>query len=260
MNPQDPAIILKDFSFAYGPEKPAFMHRLSLEIPGRAVTAILGPNGSGKTTMLHLLLGRLVPSEGELLLAGKPRSRIPTRELKRLIGLVPQEETVPFDLSVLEYVLLGRAPHLGLLERPGEQDRRRARDALDTTGLGALEHRPVTSLSGGERQLAAIARALTQETAILLLDEPTSHLDLANTRRVLKVMQLLGASDKTVVFTTHDPNAAATFADHLILLREGEVLAAAPLREAFTPEYLSLTYGVKVEVLRIGNRSLVLPL
>ena len=260
MNPQDPAIILKDVSFAYGPEKPAFMHRISLELPGRAVIAILGPNGSGKTTMLHLLLGRLIPSEGELLLSGRLRSRIPTRELKRLIGLVPQEETIPFDLSVLEYVLLGRAPHLGLLELPGEQDRRTARDALDTAGLGALEHRSVTSLSGGERQLTAIARALTQETSMLLLDEPTSHLDLANTRRVLKVMRRLRQRDQTVLFTTHDPNTAAAVADHVILLRGGEVLAAAPLREAFTPENLSLTYGVEVEVLRIGNRSLVLPL
>lgn len=258
MTPHGPAIILKGISFSYGPERPAFMQRISLKIPGTAVTAILGPNGSGKTTMLHLLLGRLVPHEGELLVEGRPRSRIPKRDLRRLIGLVPQEETIPFDLSVLEYVLLGRAPHLGLLEVPGEQDRWVACQALDTAGLGALENRPVTSLSGGERQLATIARALAQETAILLLDEPTSHLDLANTRKVLKVMQLLGARGKTVVFTTHDPNAAAAVADHMILLRGGEVIATAPLQEAFTPELLSLTYGMEVEVLRIGNRSLVL--
>ena len=116
----------------------------------------------------------------------------------------------------------------------------------------------VPSLSGGERQLVTIARALAQETTILLLDEPTSHLDLANRRRVLKVMRVLGDMGKTVLFTTHDPNAAAAVADYAVMLRDGRILAAAPVREAFTSRNLSDTYGVDVEVIQIENRPVVL--
>jgi iron complex transport system ATP-binding protein len=260
MSPSGHAILLKGISFGYGTAGPVVLEDVSMEIPPRSVTAILGPNGSGKTTLLSLLLGLLVPRKGDILLAGKSKDQYSSREMKQLIGLVPQEESIPFDLSVIEYVLLGRAPHLRLLALPKEADLRIAFESLETIGLAGLQDRLLPSLSGGERQLVTIARALAQETTILLMDEPTSHLDLANRRRVLQVMRALGDMGKTILFTTHDPNAAAAVADHAIMLRGGRVLAAAPVGEAFTSKNLSDTYGVGVEVIQIGNRPIVVPM
>jgi iron complex transport system ATP-binding protein len=178
--------------------------------------------------------------------------------MSRLMGLVPQDEYIPFDLSVLEYVLLGRAPYLDLLERPSSGDRQFSYVSLVTAGIASLQKRPVPSLSGGERQLTTVARALAQQPAILLLDEPTSHLDLANARRILHVLSSLKAAGKTIVLTTHDPNAAAAIADYVILLRGGRVLSSGRATETMSAENLSATYGVKVEVLHVKGRPLVL--
>jgi iron complex transport system ATP-binding protein len=235
------------------------MEDVSLGIPRQSVVAILGPNGSGKTTLLHLILGLLKPARGEILFFGRPRSDITSFELRRQLGLVPQEERIPFDLSLLEYVLLGRAPHLNLLQLPGDTDRRIALHAIQTVGLSGLEARSVPSLSGGERQLASIARALAQGTDILFLDEPTSHLDLVNTKRILDVMVSLGRAGKTVVFTTHDPNAASIVADRVVLLREGRIMAAGRLKDVFSPENLTRTYGIDIKVMFIEERPFLIP-
>lgn len=252
------AISLNKLSFGYNPAAPDVLRDVSLEIPARTVTAILGPNGSGKTTLLHLLLGLLTPRSGRVILGDRPHGDYTRRELSRLVGLVPQSEHVPFDLSVIEYVLLGRAPYLGLLELPQEYDRQIALQSLEAAGVVALRERTVPSLSGGERQLATVARALAQEPRILLLDEPTSHLDLKNTRRVLGVLRTLCDNGRTVVFTTHDPNAAASLADHVVLLREGCVLAAGPTEQVLNSQYLTETYDVEVEVVRLNGRLWVL--
>jgi iron complex transport system ATP-binding protein len=258
MNKKKPAIELNNVFFRYGPGEPRVLDNVSAEIPPNAITALLGPNGSGKSTLLHLLLGLLIPEEGSILVLGRVHQDYSRREMSKIIGLVPQEEHVVFDLNVLEYVLLGRAPYLDLLEIPKKEDRQLAREALETAGIGALEKRPVPSLSGGERQLVTVARALAQQPAILLLDEPTSHLDLANARRILGVLRLLKQTDKTIILTTHDPNAAAALADKIILLRAGKILAAAPPSIALTSEHLSSIYGVQVEVSEIQGRPYVL--
>ncbi|MFH0881318.1 MAG: ABC transporter ATP-binding protein, partial [Lentisphaerota bacterium] len=144
-------ISMSGVQFGYDPEQPAVLRDLSLEMPAGSLTAILGPNGGGKTTLLHLLLGLLTPQAGTLHIAGQQPSRYSRRELSRIIGLVPQQEHIPFDFSLLDYVLLGRAPYLGALDQPGAEDRRCALKALETTGLGSLRERAVTTLSGGER-------------------------------------------------------------------------------------------------------------
>ncbi len=252
------AIALQGVSFRYGPQEPLVLRDVSMDIPAGAITALLGPNGSGKSTLLHLLLGLLPAEQGQIQLLGRSQGQYTRRELSRVLGLVPQDEHVAFELSVLEYALLGRAPYLNLLELPQERDRELARQALVTAGIAALERRTVPSLSGGEKQLATVARALAQEPMILLLDEPTSHLDLANARRILSVLRALRANGKSMVLTTHDPNAAAAVADHVILLRAGQVLAAGPTSLVLTSEHLSATYGVEVEVLQVRGRPLVL--
>lgn len=252
------AIAFKDLTFNYGDSSSFSLDRFTLDIPGCAVTALLGPNGSGKTTLLHLMMGLLRTEDGEISLYGRPRNKYPARSLRQLIGFVPQDEEIPFDLNLLEYVILGRAPHLGLLELPGEKEHEKAGNAIDTTGMSTLLYRSVPSMSGGERQMASIARVLAQETEILLLDEPTSHLDIANTKRVLDLMRLLSRRDKTIIFTTHDPNAAASIADYVVLMREGSVLNSGPLRSVLTSKNLSSTYGIDVQVMDGTGRLIVM--
>jgi iron complex transport system ATP-binding protein len=251
-------ISLKDLRFSYNGAGQTVLQDLSLEIPAAAVTVILGPNGSGKTTLLFILLGLLAPQAGTILIEGRGRGDYSRRALSQLMGLVLQEEHLSFDLSVLEYVLLGRAPYLGLLEMPGEADRRVALEALETTGLTALRDRPLPSLSSGERQLATVARALAQKPRILLLDEPTSHLDLGNRSRVLGVVRALADEGVAVVMTTHDPNAAAAVADYVVLIRQGQTVAAGPVEEVLISRHLSATYGLPVEVTRVRGRPVVL--
>ncbi len=253
------ALALRGVSFAYAPGGPEVLSDVSLEVATGSITAVLGANGSGKTTLLRLLLGLLRPTSGAVEVEGRPQRDYSRRDLSQRVGLVPQSEPVAFELSVLEFALLGRAPHLGLLDLPGETDRALALEALERVGLAALKHRAVPTLSGGEAQLATIARALVQQSAILLSDEPTSHLDPANTRRVLEVLRMLGREGRTVVFTTHDPNLAAAIADRAVLLRDGRVLAAAPTAEALTTGRLSATYGMEVEVVQLRGRPLVVP-
>jgi iron complex transport system ATP-binding protein len=253
-------ISLSHLSFRYNGAGKAVLRDLSLEIPAGAITAILGPNGSGKTTLLRLLLGVLRPQQGTIWLAGRPQGSFSRRELSQLVGLVPQDEHIPFDFSILEYVLMGRAPYLGPLEMPGETDCQVALAALDTAGLGHLQDRPLPTLSGGERQLATVARALAQKPRILLLDEPTAHLDLGNKGRILEVMRALAAEGVTQVFTTHDPNLAASAAGFAVLMRHGQILDTGPTEAVLTQEKLSATYSVPVQVFLVeGRRVILLP-
>ena len=257
MTSRSAIIALHDIQFSYDGPANAVLHNLSLEIRANTVTAILGPNGSGKTTLLHLIMRMLQPQAGTIMLDNRAQGAYSRRALSRLLGLVPQEESTPFDFSVLEYVLLGRAPHLGMLETPGEKDYHAALEALETVGLLSLRERSVTSLSGGESQMATLARALVQESRILLLDEPTAHLDLGNRNRILNVMRTLADNGVTVIFTTHDPNAASAVADDVILVREGTLLAYGSTPAVLNAENLTATYDVPVEVIAVHGRPLV---
>ena len=247
-----------DLSYSYNGAQPTVLRNLSLDIPAGTVTAILGTNGSGKTTLLRLLLGVLPPQLGTIRMAGRPLHDYSRSERGQLLGLVPQDEHIPFDFSVLEYVLLGRAPYLGPLAMPGERDHQVAMDALKTTGLDHLQDRPLPKLSGGERQLAVVARALAQQPRILLLDEPAAHLDLSNKNRLLSIMRDLVAGGVTLVLTTHDPNLASSIAEFGVLLRQGRVLDAGPAKAMLTREKLTATYGVPVQVYEIDDRRVIL--
>jgi iron complex transport system ATP-binding protein len=257
MPPMMPMITLSDIRFVYNGHAHTVFEDLSLEIPAGSTTAILGPNGAGKSTLLHLILGILTPASGRILLDQRPRQHYARRELGRLIGLVAQDEDVPFNFTALEYVLLGRAPYLPILQTPGPEDSRIACRALATVGMETMAERSVQTLSGGERQLVLIARALAQQPRILLLDEPTSHLDLGNKGRVLSLVRRLADDGVTVVFTTHEPNLA-TVADYLVLMRDGQTLAAGPVDAVFTSGNLSSTYDVPVKVAQVDGQRVVL--
>ncbi len=253
-----PFLSVTDLSFSYNGAGHNVLRQLSIEIPAGAATAILGPNGSGKTTLLRILLGVLKPQAGAIRMNGRPQAEYSPRERSQLVGLVPQDEHIPFDFSVLEYVLLGRAPYLGPLSMPGPEDYALAAQAVHTVGLDHLLHRPLPNLSGGERQLAAVARALAQQPKLLLLDEPTAHLDLSNQGRLLAIMRELATQGVTQVLTTHDPNLASSVAGFAILMRQGQVLHSGPTEAMLTSEHLSETYQVPVQVCQVDGRRLIL--
>lgn len=253
-----PLLSFRDVTFHYPLQTHAALRHLSLDIHHGSVAAILGPNGAGKTTLLHLALGWLKPQGGQVALDGRPLSAYSRGELGRWMGLVPQSEHIPFEYSLLEYVLLGRAPYLKPLEMPGPQDCRIAGQALEQVGLGGWDGRSIAQLSGGERQLVLVARALTQEPRLLVLDEPTSHLDLSNKLRLLTMLRKLNDRQVTIMLTTHEPEVAAAVATHLVLMRGGQVLRTGPLAETFTSQNLSATYGMTVQVTQVDGRQIAL--
>jgi ABC-type cobalamin/Fe3+-siderophores transport systems, ATPase components len=260
MNEGSPRAILEieGLLFGYGEGGTEALRGLTMSVPEGSTTAVLGPNGAGKTTLLHLALGYLAPKSGRVAYAGKPLSAYSRRELGRAVSLVPQSERIPFQYSVREYVTLGRAPYLAPLAMPGPEDERIAAAAIERVGIVDLAERDVTSLSGGERQLASIARSIAQGPKLMLLDEPMSHLDLANKSRVLGIIRSLAATGTTLLFTTHEPEVAAAAASHLVLMRQGRVLASGDVESTLTSEKLSATYGIPVKVERIAGRRVVL--
>ena len=253
-----PLLEFERVTFGYQPLGAPALRALSLGIEPGTITAILGPNGAGKTTLLHLALGWLLPQSGQVRLDGRALGSYSRRDLGQWMALVPQSERIPFEYSILEYVLLGRTPYLAPLDMPGAKDCRIGEQVIEQVGLGPLRGRAITTLSGGERQLAVVARALAQQPRLLLLDEPTSHLDLANRVRILKLLRELSAQGVTLLLTTHEPDVAAAIATHLVLMRAGQVYQAGPLSQAFTTQHLTATYGVPVRVTQVDGRRIAL--
>ncbi len=251
------ALSIRNLWFSYDKQQPPVVSNLDVDLETGTVNAVLGANGVGKTTLLLILLGLYEPDRGDLLFFGKPRTLYPPEQIRRFIGMVSQNETVPFDLSVQEYVLLGRAPHLGLFSMPGPTDRSAAQKALSTVGMSHLSHHAVTRLSSGEKQLVHTARALAQNPDILLLDEPCAHLDLINARQMLFLIRDIAAQGRTVIFTTHDPNAAIAIADRVVLLKKGELIAFGGIEDTITRALLSQTYNNPVEVVHTENGPFV---
>ena len=257
MNP-DCLLKYERITFGYPSTAQPVMKEFNLEIGSGTVTAILGPNGAGKTTLLHLTLGWLKPQSGNILLEQHALSGYSRRALGQWMGLVPQNEHTPFEYSLLEFVLLGRAPHLPPLAMPGKADCEIAADALHQVGLTQMQNRSILSLSGGERQLVLLARALAQQPRLLLLDEPTSHLDLSNKGRLVHLLGELSRKGVTILFTTHEPDVASALATHLVLMQKGQVLKTGTLDEAFTSQDLTLLYQLPVSVAEVAGRRVTL--
>ncbi len=248
---------VEQISYRYRPQGTPVLSDLSMSIEKGTVNTILGPNGAGKSTLLDICLGWKEPESGMIYLNSQEMNSYSRRQMGRWMSLVPQDEQVRFDYTVLEYLLLGRAPYLAQLEMPGPEDIQIARDALNKVGLQGLQERPASKLSGGEHQLLMIARALVQEPHILVLDEPTSRLDPGNRQRVVTLLKSLLGHGVTILFTTHDPTLAADISTHALLLKQGRVLQAGPEEEVLTSSNLSELYGIKMEVLRRAEKTIV---
>jgi iron complex transport system ATP-binding protein len=245
--PESPAISLAGVSACYGAVEA--LRDLSLTFLSGSFTAVLGPNGAGKSTLVRALT-RVVASSGGTIRYGKRELReISQAELARTVAVVPQDVWVPFSYTVLEMVLMGRAPHLGMLGWEGEEDLAKARAALERLELLHLEDRPLPNLSGGERQRVLLARALAQEAPILILDEPTAHLDIAHQQRTLELMAELHREGRTVIAVLHDLNLASLYCPRLVLLHEGGLAADGPPAEVLTESRLAQVYGAAVTVL-----------
>ncbi len=210
--------------------------------------ALIGPNGAGKSTLIRAAAG-LVAYHGAVRLDGTDVRSLRLRERARLIAYVPQEPVLPADMTVEQYVLLGRTPHLSYLGGPGRRDRERAAAALDRLDVARFATRRLARMSGGERQRVVLARALATEPAVLLLDEPTSMLDVGHQQQVLELVdRLRRESGLTVLSTLHDLTAAGQYADHLVMLNGGRVVAAGAASAVLTADLIEAVYAARVTV------------
>jgi iron complex transport system ATP-binding protein len=225
---------------------------LDVSLAQSEVLALLGPNGSGKTTLLKTLLGILAPLAGAALIEGKPISSYAASARARRIAYVPQSHVPTFGFTVETVVLMGRTAHGNLFSAPSAADRLVANRALERFGIAALKERPYTMISGGERQLVLLARALAQEPQFIVLDEPTASLDFGNQGKVMREMRALAAAGHGVLFTTHDPNHALRAADRAFLIRDGQCVAEGGVRDVLTRARLESLYGAPVEMLTDG--------
>lgn len=246
---------------------------LSFGFPGRTVgrevgfslaagetLCVLGPNGGGKTTLFRTILGLLEPHGGEILFDGASLRSMSRAQVARLAGYVPQGHSAYFAFTLLEFVLMGRTSRLGVFATPGKADREIAERALESLGIAQLAGKSVTEISGGERQLALVARALAQEPRLLVMDEPTASLDFGNRVRVLEKIGELAAAGISILFSTHDPDQAFQSADRALLLGEGRALEIGRPREVIRTDTLKRLYGVSVQIVAIeGGRHTCLP-
>jgi iron complex transport system ATP-binding protein len=222
---------------------------VSLSVTRGSIVGLIGPNGSGKTTLVRLLNGTLSPTHGAVSLDGVALTTLSRRDLARRIAVVPQETHVTFDFSALEIVLMGRYPHLGPFVLEGPDDVSIARKALAATGTASLEARQFSTLSGGEKQRVVIASALAQSSDILLLDEPTTALDVGFQFEITSLLARLNREHgTTMVVSTHDLNLAAALCGEVVLLDRGRVLAHGPTRDTLTAANIRALYGVDADV------------
>jgi iron complex transport system ATP-binding protein len=236
------------------------LHDLTLTIPSGARLGLIGPNGAGKTTLLRTVAG-LVRHQGEVRVGDAPPGALSRTELARRIALVPQHPVVPAGVTVTDYVLMGRTPYIPYFATESRRDLGIVASALDHLDLTAFAARRVDSLSGGERQRAVLARALAQQAPVLLLDEPTTGLDVGHQQQLLELVDALGDElDLTVVSAMHDLTLAGQFADQLVLLDGGRVVASGPTRAVLTERVISQHYHASVRVLEEpGGGIVVIP-
>ncbi|PZP53467.1 MAG: ABC transporter [Agrobacterium fabrum] len=241
-------MILKLRALGFGHGRRTIGREVTLAVAKGEVLALLGPNGVGKTTLFKTILGLLPVQAGEVLLDGKALSGWSRRERAKRIAYVPQTHAALFPFTVLDVVLMGRTAHLPAFAAPDGHDRDIALGALAGLGMGHLQDRPYTEVSGGERQMALIARALAQQPEILVMDEPTANLDYGNQLRLLSHIQQLAARGISIILSTHNPDHVFMVADRVALFHDGELIGLGPTAEMLTPEALKQLYGIDVVV------------
>ena len=245
--------MLKVESLAFGFPGRTIGRDVSFALGAGEVMCVLGPNGDGKTTLFRTILGLLAAHDGKLLLDEKPLASLSRQEIARSIGYVPQGHTGYFAYTVRDFVLMGRTAHMGIFSTPSKKDFEVAERVLASLGMAHLAGRPITEVSGGERQLALVARALAQEPRLLVLDEPTASLDFGNQVRVLERIAGLARTGISILFSSHAPDHAFLCAQRALLLAEGRTLEIGTPREVIRADTLQRLYGVSVQVLPLAG-------
>ncbi|RFU36439.1 ABC transporter ATP-binding protein [Actinomadura logoneensis] len=247
VDPEAARLAASGLTLAY--DRRVVVRDLDVAVPDRSFTVVVGPNACGKSTLLRALARVLRPSAGTVTLDGERIASWPARKLARTLGLLPQSSVTPEGITVSDLVARGRYPHQGLLRQWTREDERVVAESLEATGCAALASRGVDELSGGQRQRVWIAMALAQQTSLLLLDEPTTFLDIAHQIEVLDLCARLHAEGRTVVAVLHDLNQAARYATHLIAMRDGRIVAEGPPAEVVTADRVAEVFGLRCRVI-----------
>jgi iron complex transport system ATP-binding protein len=251
------AAVLEARGLGFGYPGKAVGRDVDLEIRPGEVLCLLGPNGSGKTTLFKTLLGLLAPQGGDVLIGGEGLAALARAEVARRVAYVPQAHAAHFPYRVLDMVVMGRTAHMGLFAAPTEADRARALTALEALGIAELADDDYTRISGGQRQLALVARALAQDAPAIVMDEPTASLDFGNQVVVLSEVMRLAAKGLAIVLSTHDPDHAFSIGTRVALLDEGHIVAQGAPAEVLTAERLASVYGVTVAIERLRGGQVV---
>lgn len=240
--------------------KEQVLHAIDLTFSPGKLYGIIGPNGSGKSTLLDLMAGHLKPNQGRILLNGIPVINLPPAALAPLVATVPQTAQFTFPFTVSEAVLMGRHPHIPRFSRPSQIDLDAVHDALEVMDMAHLAHRTLAELSGGERQRTMVARALAQDTPALLLDEPTSSMDIRHGLATMAELSRLSRErNRTIVAVLHDLNLAAAYCDRIVMLNRGEVHVRGNAPSVLTPDAIRQVFGVEAETTRHpGSNKLII--
>ncbi len=251
-----PILVARELTFSYEPAR-RVLDGVDMAAHSGKLLCLLGPNGSGKTTVLRCLLGQLTPDNGTIRLADRALTDYRAKELARMLAYVPQSPASAFAFTARQLVMMGRLPHTGALGVTGAEDRKVADLAMEMTDSTAFADRTLAELSGGEAQRVMIARALAQQPRALLLDEPTSHLDIRHQMTIYRMMNRLAHDwGIAVVCVSHDVNLAGRFADELLLMKDGQVLACGTPADVIRQEVLSAAYDVQVDLIDAPGQSI----
>lgn len=250
------SIEISDLHFSYGERE--ILRGINFTVDSGKSAAVLGPNGVGKSTLFRCLLGFLSPTEGSIRVNGLDMRTLDRRQAAREVAYIPQSCNPSFNYTMIEVVLMGLTNRIGLFESPRPEHQRQAMQAMDSLGIADLADRGCGRVSGGERQLALLARAMVQQARVLVMDEPTANLDCGNASLVMERVSALAKEGYTVIFSTHDPNQAFRYANGVLALRDGAVLAAGEPGSVLTGECLSRLYGVPMAVcpVDVGGKKL----
>lgn len=253
---------VKNLTFSYGNEEKKVLDDASLELQKGEVLCILGPNGAGKTTLLNCMAGLLKPQAGSIKLCGNDLEKMNPKEIARIAGYVPQLHTPSFDYRVIDFVLMGAAPHTGVFSRPSQKDEELCVEVLKSMNLEHLAERSYMEISGGERQQLLIARSIVQRPKVILFDEPTAHLDYGNQHRVLKRVRKMADEGFSVIITTHNPDHALLLGDKAAIVDRNGKITQGFSSEILTEEKLCDVYETDIKLMwieELGRTACLVP-
>ncbi|AAK79948.1 iron complex transport system ATP-binding protein [Clostridium acetobutylicum] len=245
---------LKLKNLACGYNNKIIIDNITMHVRSGEILCILGPNGVGKTTLFKTILGFLKIQDGEILLDGQDLKKLSQKQLSKAISYVPQAHTLPFPYTVYDVVLMGRTVHMGAFLTPSQKDRQIASESIDVLGIGYLKEKTYTEISGGERQMVLIARALAQQSQIMILDEPTSNLDFGNQVKVLEQINKLAARGIGIIMTSHFPDHAFLCSAKVALIERGRIFKIGSMDEVITEENLKSMYGIDVKIISVKDQ------